>query len=123
VRSPVNSLVRNAQSSAFSDPRFQPLREEEFEDLAIDVSLLSTPEKMKFKDEADLLEQIRPFIDGIIIKDGAYQSVYLPSVWEQLPEKKLFLDSLKIKAGMTPKHFSDTFEALRFTTEYIKSAM
>ena len=117
----ISDLVRNAQSSAFSDPRFHPLRKEEFEDLTIDVSLLSTPEKMKFKDEADLLEQIRPFVDGIIIKDGGYQSVYLPSVWEQLPEKKLFLDSLKIKAGMTPKHFSDTFEALRFSAEYIKS--
>lgn len=117
----INDLLKNAQSSAFSDPRFQPLRREEFEELSIDVSLLSVPEKMKFKNEADLLEQIRPFIDGIIIKDDGYQSVYLPSVWEQLPEKELFLNSLKIKAGMTPKHFSDTFEAFRFTTEYIKS--
>lgn len=117
----INDLVKNAQSSAFSDPRFQPLRREEFEELSIDVSLLSAPEKMKFNDEADLLEQIRPFVDGIIIKDGGYQAVYLPSVWEQLPEKKLFLDSLKIKAGMTPKHFSPTFEAFRFSTQYIKS--
>lgn len=117
----INDLVKNAQSSAFSDPRFQPLRKEEFEDLSIDVSLLSAPEKMEFNSEEDLLEQIRPFVDGIIIKDGGYQAVYLPSVWEQLPEKKLFLDSLKIKAGMTPKHFSDTFEAFRFISEYIKS--
>lgn len=120
-RTLINDLVQNAKNSAFSDPRFHPLKEEEFEELSIDVSLLSAPEKMKFKDEADLLEQIRPFIDGIIIKDGAYQSVYLPSVWEQLPDKKLFLESLKIKAGMHPKHFSNTFEALRFSTEYIKS--
>lgn len=117
----ISDLSRNAQNSAFSDPRFQPLRKEEFEDLSIDVSLLSAPQKMEFTNEENLLEQIRPFIDGIIIKDGGYQSVYLPSVWEQLPEKKLFLESLKIKAGMSPKHFSDTFEAFRFTTEYIKS--
>lgn len=116
----INDLVKNAQSSAFSDSRFHPLRSEEFEELSIDVSLLSAPEKMEFKNEADLLEQIRPFVDGIIIKDGGYQAVYLPSVWEQLPEKKLFLDSLKIKAGLTPKHFSPTFEAFRYTTEYIK---
>lgn len=117
----IDDLVKNAQNSAFSDPRFQPLRKDEFKDLSIDVSLLSTPEKMDFKDEADLLAQIRPFIDGIIIKDGGYQAVYLPSVWEQLPEKDVFLSSLKIKAGMPPQHFSDTFEAYRFTTEYIKS--
>ncbi len=120
-RSLIDDLVHNAQNSAFSDPRFQPLKRDEFDDLSIDVSLLSSPEKMKFKDETDLLNQIKPFIDGIIIKDGQYQAVYLPSVWEQLPEKSLFLNSLKIKAGMPPKHFSETFEAYRFTTEYIKS--
>lgn len=117
----IDDLVKNAQNSAFSDPRFPPLKEEEFDELSIDVSLLSAPEKMNFEDEADLLQQIRPFVDGIIIKDGNYQAVYLPSVWEQLPDKVIFLDSLKIKAGMTPKHFSKTFEAYRFTTAYIKS--
>lgn len=117
----IEDLIKNAQNSAFSDSRFTPLRRDEFEDLSVDVSLLSLPEKMDFKNEADLLAQIRPSIDGIIIKDPPHQAVYLPSVWEQLPEKTTFLSSLKIKAGMSPKHFSATFEAFRFTTEYIKS--
>lgn len=116
----IDDLIKNAQNSAFADPRFEPVELDEVKDLSIDVSLLSDPEKMTFKDEKDLLDQIRPFVDGIIIKDGGYQSVYLPSVWEQLPEKETFLKSLKIKAGMTPQHFSPTFEAFRFTTEYIK---
>lgn len=120
-RTLIEDLATNAQNSAFSDPRFAPLLKDEFEQLSIDVSLLSAPEKMDFEDEDDLLSQIKPFVDGIIIKDGGYQAVYLPSVWEQLPEKAMFLNSLKIKAGMTPKHFSETFEAYRFTTEYIKS--
>lgn len=117
----IDDLVTNAQNSAFSDPRFSPLEMSEFDELEIDVSLLSAPEKMHFENEQDLLAQIRPNIDGIIIKDKGYQAVYLPSVWEQLPEKELFLNSLKIKAGLPPKHFSDTFEAYRYTTEYIKS--
>lgn len=117
----IEDLVKNAQNAAFSDPRFQPLKEHEFKDLSIDVSLLSEPEKMHFESESDLLNQIIPFTDGLIIKERNYQAVYLPSVWEQLPEKTLFLDSLKIKAGLTPKYFSSTFEAYRFTTEYIKS--
>lgn len=119
-RSLIDDLIQNARNSAFSDPRFQPLRKDEFEDLSINVSLLSVPQKMEFEDESDLLEQMRPSIDGIIIKDGGHQAVYLPSVWEQLPDKILFLDSLKIKAGMPPKHFSKTFEAYRFTAEYIQ---
>lgn len=116
----IDDLIKNAQNSAFSDSRFSPLEKEEFKDLSIEVSLLSEPEKMSFKDEQDLLEQIKPLVDGIIIKDGPYQAVYLPSVWEQLPDKETFLKSLKIKAGLTPQHFSNTFEAFRFTTEYIK---
>jgi len=117
----IEDLVKNANSSAFSDPRFTPLRKEEFDDLSIDVSLLSDPEKMFFDSEADLLRQIVPFTDGIIIKERNYQAVYLPSVWEQLPDKTLFLNSLKLKAGLSEDYFSQTFEAYRFKTEYIKS--
>lgn len=117
----MNDLIKNSQNSAFSDPRFQPLRREEFDELSINVSLLSDPEEMHFENEADLLTQIRPFVDGIIIKERGYQAVYLPSVWEQLPDKTLFLNSLKVKAGLSENYFSQTFEAYRFTTEYIKS--
>ena len=117
----IEDLLKNAHNSAFSDPRFQPLSKDEFKDVSIDVSLLSEPEKINFENEADLLAQIKPVVDGLIIKDRNHQSVYLPSVWEQLPDKVLFLNSLKIKAGLTPKHFSSTFEAYRFTTEYVKS--
>lgn len=116
----VEDLVKNSQSAAFSDPRFLPLQKDEFKDLSINVSLLSEPEQMHFDNEAELLSQIKPYIDGIIIKERGYQAVYLPSVWEQLPEKKNFLNSLKVKAGLSPEYFSSTFEAYRFTTEYIK---
>ena len=116
----VDDLAQNARNSAFSDPRFRPVEKDELEEISINISLLSAPEKMTFTDEQDLLSQIRPEIDGIIINDGGRQAVYLPSVWEQLPEKEIFLNSLKLKAGMSESHFSDTFEAFRFTTEYIK---
>ena len=36
--------------------------------------------------------------------------------------KRMFLNSLKVKAGMKPDYFSKTFEAYRFETSYIKSA-
>ncbi|MDD3594692.1 MAG: AmmeMemoRadiSam system protein B [Candidatus Gastranaerophilales bacterium] len=119
-RSLLDDLAENARSSAFSDPRFAPVQREELEDLSIAVSLLSIPERMNFKGEEDLLNKITPFIDGLIIKDGNYQAVYLPSVWEQLPDKREFLMSLKIKAGLRPDHFSNNFQAYSFRSEYIK---
>ncbi len=113
-------LIHNARAAAFNDPRFNPLDMSEIEYLSIAISLLSAPSKMNFKNEEDLLNQIVPFKDGIIIKDKGYQAVYLPSVWDQLPDKKQFLNSLKLKAGMSADYFSETFEAYRFYSEYIK---
>ena len=39
---------------------------------------------------------------------------------EELPDKEVFLKSLKMKAGMPADYFSPTFEAYRFETEYIE---
>ena len=115
----IKDLIAHSINAAFNDPRFNPLKKEEVDELEIDVSILSEPEQIEFSDEADLLDKIVPFKDGIIIRDEDLQAVYLPSVWEELSDKELFLQSLKIKAGMHPKHFSKTFEAYRFEVEYI----
>lgn len=119
-RSLIGDLISNSQNAAFFDPRFNPVTKDEIDSLQIAVSLLSDPVPIEFSDEADLLFKIRPFKDGIIIKDANRQAVYLPSVWEQLPDKKEFLNSLKIKAGLRPDYFSKTFEAYRFEAVYIK---
>lgn len=75
-------LAQHAYDAAFNDNRFSPLEKGELSEISISVSLLSSPKKLNFKDEADLLSQIVPFKDGLIIKDRRYQAVYLPSVWE-----------------------------------------
>ncbi|MCI1273221.1 MAG: AmmeMemoRadiSam system protein B [Clostridiaceae bacterium] len=116
----IDDLIHNAQNAAFSDPRFNPVCRVEYKDLSIAVSILSMPVEMTFEDEDDLLSQLVPNKDGLIINDGEYQAVYLPSVWEQLPDKKDFLNSLKVKAGLPKNHFSKTFVAYRFYCEYIK---
>ncbi len=115
----INNLVQNAYNAAYKDPRFSPLSENEIDKIDIKVSVLSHPIEIKFNDEEDLLNNITPFIDGIIIKDGIYQAVYLPSVWEQINNKKDFLNSLKLKAGLSKNHFSKTFQAFKFYSEYI----
>ena len=116
----ITDLLQHAKDAAFNDYRFNKVSEKELKDIKFSVSLLTEPQKMEFSDEEDLLNKMVPNIDGIIIKDGQYQAVYLPVVWEQLPDKKEFLNSLKIKAGLPPKHFSKTFEAYRFKCIYIK---
>lgn len=118
-RSLIKDLIQNAHSAAFSDPRFAPLTIDEYQNIEISVSLLSKPERIHFDDEEDLLNQIVPFKDGLIIRDGNYQAVFLPVVWEELPDKHEFLKELKLKAGMPLEHFSETFEAFKFTATKI----
>jgi len=113
----VSDVSEHAWAAAFRDPRFPSLQQNEFADLEIHISVLSQPEPMTFSDEADLLEQIRPSVDGLIMEDSGRKGTFLPSVWEQLPEPSEFLAHLKQKAGLPVSHWSDTLKMLRYTTE------
>lgn len=111
-------IIDNAKNAGFQDPRFEPLSANELDNLQISVSILSSIERIVFKDERDLLSQIYPH--GVILVEGDKRAVYLPVVWEQLPDKQVFLNSLKEKAGLAPDYFSRTIEAYKFETAYIE---
>jgi AmmeMemoRadiSam system protein A len=110
-------VTENAFAAAFRDPRFPPLSRREFPDLSIHISVLSPPEPMTFSSEADLLAQIRPGIDGLILSDGQARGTFLPSVWESLPRASDFLNHLKRKAGLPAGYWSDRIQVARYTTE------
>ncbi|MEX2312280.1 MAG: AmmeMemoRadiSam system protein A, partial [Rhodospirillales bacterium] len=112
-------VARNAYKAAFNDPRFKPVGIDEFETLRLSISVLSPQAAMPVRDEADLLAQLRPGIDGLVIADGGKRALFLPSVWEQLPDPEQFLAHLKQKAGMARNHWSPSFRANRFITEEI----
>ena len=111
-------LIDNAKNAAFQDSRFIPLEPHELNDLEISISILSSIERIQFKDERDLLSKIYPH--GIILSEGDKRAVYLPVVWEQLPEKDIFLNSLKEKAGLPSNYFSRRIEAYKFDTTVIE---
>lgn len=114
-----NDVATNAFKAAFNDPRFKAVGPDEYEDLHLSISVLSPQSPMHIKDEADLLRQLRPGIDGLVIADGGRRALFLPSVWEQLPDPKQFLQHLKHKAGMGITHWSPDFRANRFIAEEI----
>ena len=72
---------------------------------------------MQFNSEEDLLRQIRPQIDGLILEDNGRRGTFLPSVWEQLPVAEDFWRHLKRKAGLAADHWSDTLKVSRYTVE------
>lgn len=112
-------VADNAFSAAFRDPRFPSLQSQEVAELHFHISVLSETTAMTFADEADLLTQIRPGIDGLVLEDGIHRGTFLPSVWEQLPSKEAFLSHLKQKAGLPPRYWSPTIKVERYTVEDI----
>ncbi len=115
----IKDITHNAYAAAFSDPRFQPLTQEEFSNIDIHISILSKPEPMQFTSEQDLINQLRPGIDGLILSDNGHRGTFLPSVWKSLPDPRLFLDHLKLKAGLPHDYWSDTITVQRYTVESI----
>jgi AmmeMemoRadiSam system protein A len=115
----IDDVIRNAKAAAFSDPRFRPLREEELEAIAIEVSLLSEPQPVAYRDTEELRRIIRPGIDGVILRLGNYQATYLPSVWEQIGDFDTFFASLCQKAGLPGNCLEEHPQIWRYQAEKI----
>lgn len=108
------NIAHNSYRAGFEDPRFSPITALELPLLSIHISILSQPTAMVVEDEQDLLTQLQPNIDGLILKEHGYQSTFLPSVWHSLPKAKDFVQQLKLKAGLPQNYWSDTICFYRY---------
>ena len=113
-------VAHNAHGAAFADPRFPPVKEDEVDGLRIKISVLSPATPMQVESEADLVANLRPGVDGLIIRDGDKRATFLPSVWRGIPEPERFVRALAKKAGWPAGHWSDTVRAWRYTAEEIE---
>jgi MEMO1 family protein len=97
-------VIANARAAAFGDPRFKPVTSAEVDTLEVEVSILSRAVKLAFEDHADLIRQLRPGEDGLILEAGTgaatRRGTFLPQVWESLPDPEQFIEQLKMKAGL-----------------------
>ncbi|MBE9609636.1 AmmeMemoRadiSam system protein A [Chitinilyticum piscinae] len=110
-------VSQNAIAAATRDPRFPSLLAAELPLTRIEVSLLSVAEPLSFRDEADLLAQLRPHTDGLILYHGQQQATFLPQVWHQIPEPADFLAHLKMKAGLAPDHQTASLRFARYSVQ------
>ncbi len=113
-------VLHNAFAAAFYDPRFSPVREDELDRIETKISLISSLEPIEFSSEEELLQKIRPGIDGLLLEAGPRRGTFLPDVWEKLSDPREFLHHLKVKAGLFPDYWSDDIKIWRYTTEIIK---
>jgi AmmeMemoRadiSam system protein A len=98
-------VIENSLHAAFDDTRFNPLEKSEINKIKIEVSVLSPMKKLIYLDNTNLLKKIKN--KGVLIKSGFYSAVYLPQVWENLPQSEEFLSSLCEKAGLSRDYWKE----------------
>ena len=113
----IEDLKANTLAAATRDPRFPPLAREELDLTTIQVALLSPLERMDVDSEADLLQQLRPGIDGLVLEFGPHRGTFLPSVWKELPDPARFVGQLKRKAGLGTDFWSPEMRIRRYSTQ------
>jgi uncharacterized protein len=95
-------VCEHAVDAALHDFRFHPVSRAELESIHIEISVLTKAAPLQYASPEDLLQKLRPGVDGVILAHGARRATFLPQVWEQLPEAPIFLSQLCEKMGAEP---------------------
>jgi hypothetical protein len=95
-------VQEHAVAAGLQDYRFPPVQPGELDQIQIEISRLTLAQPLDYSGPVDLLDKLRPGIDGLILIDGFHRATYLPQVWEKLPDKTAFLSSLCQKMGAPP---------------------
>ncbi|MDF2155864.1 AmmeMemoRadiSam system protein A [Vibrio sp. CAU 1672] len=114
-------VCHNAYSSARRDHRFTALCQRDLPSLRFEISILSPLEPMINQGEDALLAQLASDRCGLLLEQGYRRAVFLPSVWQALPEPRAFLQALKRKGGWRREEWSGEIALFRFTTCVISS--
>jgi uncharacterized protein len=114
-RALLDDVKANAQAAAFRDPRFKPLTLAEYEQIEVEISLLSGLSALAFSDEPSALAQLKPHVHGVIFEYGHHRSTYLPQVWDNFNDPAMFMATLKQKAGLPPNFWDATVKIQTYT--------
>jgi len=116
-----SGVRRNTINAAFHDPRFAPLVTSELDRVEIEISILSEPQPLKYRDGDELVKKLRPHIDGVIIRKDHASATFLPQVWEQLPRPQDFLGHLCMKAGLATDSWQNpVLEVSTYQVQYFE---
>jgi len=111
----VDDVQMQALAAAFRDPRFEPLRADEFAAIEIEVSLLTPAEPLPPLDEAAARAALRPGVDGGVLEWRGRRATLLPQVWDERPDPAAFLAALKRKAGLPADFWANDLRLSRYT--------
>ena len=114
-----DDVREHAVAAALEDPRFPPVQLNELNGIKIEVSRLTRPIPLDYKDADDLLSKLHPNVDGVIVRDATGRhATFLPQVWEKIRNPADFMDNLCHKLGVGHNSWrSRHFDVLTYQVE------
>jgi AmmeMemoRadiSam system protein A len=109
-RSIVEDVAHNAVAAGIRDPRTEPCKLADVDQLHVELSILSVLEPIASEAE------IRIGVDGIVLLHEFRRATFLPIMWERLRDKKAFMGELRRKAGL-PRDFAGAVQLMRYTVD------
>ncbi len=95
--------IEAAIAAALEDPRFPPLSIGELGSVIVEVSVLSSPEKIVLDSREKLPEKVVVGKHGLMVRSGWFGGLLLPQVAVEYGwNSREFLDQTCVKAGMQP---------------------
>lgn len=95
----VEDVREHAVAAALQDYRFPPVAPGELSEIEIEISRLTPTCPLEYNTPQELLERLRPFMDGVVLKYGGRRATFLPQVWDKIPDPPAFLSHLCQKMG------------------------
>jgi|Deesub1362A_J573_1020465.scaffolds.fasta_scaffold00660_6 hypothetical protein len=96
------AIIESAIAAAVDDPRFPPVVIEEMEDISVEVTVLTPPEKLNVRKE-ELPNHIEIGRHGLMVSSGYFSGLLLPQVAVEYNfDEEEFLSQTCMKANLPP---------------------
>ena len=109
----------NVYKAVTEDEKGTKITSEDLAKTKINIVLLTDFERVRYKDEADVLNKLDETQDGVVLRSGDRQAAFLPKEWKNYKNKQEFLKALKFKAGLSPSYWSNRIKIYKFYKEEI----
>lgn len=114
------AIIESAIAAAVDDPRFNPVRLSEMDEILVEVTVLTKPERIDAKPK-DMPKHVEIGKHGLIVKMGPFSGLLLPQVAvEYNMDSEEFLSETCMKAGLPPDCWLTGAEVYRFEGQIFK---
>ena len=118
----VHAVMDAAYRAAFQDKRFSKLTKEEYNnpDFNTYISVLGKMKPVAFQTEQDIIKQLKPFQDGVLLEYQKQKGLFLPSVWAKRPSASDFWKGVKKKAKLKEDFVPQKARIFVFSSENVR---